>query len=274
MNIKQFLLGLVLVTFVYVANAADSTSINPSGISINSMGKVSKLYYLTLASGTFNPITNAGAQKACPNGGVFVNGSAVSVPNFPGVVPGPSGVNMWQCTIVLSFWVTPNNNISMLDTVGIDPNLTNIVAALSINSWQSYGYIANSSYTAYQFTNNAFVPIGIGGSGLGCFDNCGSRRSGGCGTSAVTCYAGGVALPAIHQSGSSTWLYYVQPNTTIQCNLHRNYQGHDPYWPSCDGTTTVVAGNALAAACCGGTWKISTVSFTDPKFNTCLGGCT
>jgi hypothetical protein len=264
--IRQILCGLPVAMWFCLVNA-DSTGISGGNPAI--MDKVSSLYYLTFASGSVNPNTAGSSYQTCPTGGIFVNSSVVTVTSFPGLVSGPSGVYMWQCYMMVGTWNALNSSASVIDPIGVDPALNNLSAALNLSTinWESYTHISSAQYTGYQFTNNAFVPIGIGGSGLGC--------GGAGGQSRVTCNAGGVTLGPSSTSGGQ-WLFYLQPGQSASCTLHRDYGSSSACSGSgcpCDGTYTVQAGQALVGACCNGTWKTETTNFSDPNFNTCGGGC-
>jgi hypothetical protein len=232
------------------------------------LDKVSQLYYMTFASATFNPQTATGlaSQQICPAGGTLVNSSAILIPSFPGLTSGPSGVYLWQCAVPLNFWMTTDGT-KKLDTIGLDSSLKNITAAFNVNDWESYSKISDGKYTAYQFPNNSYVPLGGGGSGLGCL--------GAGGGSSVSCTAAGASISAT-SSGSGQWLYYVQPGEALLCTINRNYGSSTPCSGAgcpCSGTYTVQPGQALIGACCNGTWKTTTSNFTDPNFTTCNFGC-
>ena len=266
MSIKKLLLSLFLLGSASIAQA---TSVLPHGAAPNNtMDKVSQLYYLTFASATFNPQAAVGlaTQQVCPAGGTFVNSSAILIPSFPGITPGPSGVYLWQCSVLVNYWMAANGT-KTLDTRGVDPALTNINSAFNINDWESYSKISDGQYTAYQFPNNSYVPLGVGGSGLGCL--------GAGGSSNVSCTSAGAAISAT-TAGNGQWLYYVQPGEALSCTIHRDYGSTTPCSGSgcpCDTTTSVQPGQALIGACCNGTWKTTTTSFTNPNFTTCNYGC-
>jgi hypothetical protein len=196
MSIKKFLFGLFLLAFASIAQAITTAPIPTS--TQTSMDKISKLYYLTFVSSTFNPQAATGTQQPCPAGGAFVNASSISIPSYPGLslTPGSSGVlYMWQCTVLVNFWASKTSATTILDETGVDPALQSFSAALNSNTsnWQSYSNISNTLYTGFQFANNSYVPLGVGGSGLGCLSAGGGSN--------VTCTASGTTMTPTGSSG-------------------------------------------------------------------------
>lgn len=256
-----------LFFFGSVVFAADASNIVlPVAVSLN---KVTRLYYATFASSTFNPSVSGTTGQSCPRASIYINAPVVQVPAFPGLPSGPTGVFMWQCTVPLHFWMALGSSAVEFDSVDVDPSLTNILSAFSTADWETYTSLPNTLYTLYQFPNNAYVPVGVGGSGLGC-GNAGGGAS-------VVCKAGGSTISATIVNQGGKWLYYTQPAQNMDCTLHRDYgNGKTSCTGSgcpCDGTYTVQGGQVLVGACCSGTWKISKTNFSDPAYNTCGGGC-
>jgi hypothetical protein len=248
MSIKKIIFSLFLLATVSIAQAVTIAPIPTAGKT--SMDKISKLYYLTFVSSSFNPQAATGTQQPCPAGSAFVNASSISIPSYPGLslTPGSSGVlYMWQCTTLVNFWISKANGNMELDKTGLDPAL-------------------HTLYTGFQFANNSYVPLGVGGSGLGCLSAGGA--------SSVTCTASGTTMTPSGSSGK--WLYYVQPGEALQCTIHRDYGSTAACSGSgcpCNGSYTVQPGSALIGACCNGTWKTAVTNFSDPNFNTCNFGC-
>jgi hypothetical protein len=256
---------------IYLANATPSTVTMPTNAAStkSALTKMNALYYLTFISGNFNP-ASAPQTQVCPIGSTFVSGSTVTVTSVPQLSSTlPNGGIMWQCLMSLGFWVS-SSGVTVLDPTGLPSGLTNpgVATTLSSINWQSYTPLGTQTYyTGYQFPNNAYVPVGVGGSGLGC------GSAGGQGS--VTCTANGISINP-YSSGGGTWIYYVQPNQSLSCTLHRDYGslgacsgGGCP----CDGTYTVGAGTALVGACCYGTWNTAITTFNNSTFTTCGGGC-
>jgi hypothetical protein len=258
------LYALILLLTAFSAHAIDSTGSQPKDASVLHKTYSTRLYYATFASPSFNPSVSGSAGQACPNSSVYVNAPVVRVPSLP--TGGPTNVYMWQCAITLDFW--SSGGVSTLDTTDIDTSLKNPTSALAaMPNWEEYTKLASTQYTLYQFPNNAYVPIGIGGSGLGC----GSAG----GNATVTCTAGGNPVGPFSVS-SGKWIYYIQPGQDISCTLHRDYGSAKactgPGCP-CDGQYSLTGGQVLIGACCNGKWKTNTSNFYDPAFNTCGGGC-
>lgn len=269
----RILLTLILLIFA-PASQAVSPMIPPSVVhntNNQSMDKVSKMYYFTFAS-TTNPTSVIGTSAVCPKGSTFVNSSVIqvpSVPTFSGMLPSSftNGAYMWQCAVLINYWNPQGGGSPVMDSSSLDSGLTNVEASFNQNNWENYSNMSNTYYTAYQYNNNSYVPLGVGGSGLGCL-SAGGRSN-------VTCKSGSITVSP-ESTSSGQWLYYVQPGESLMCTIHRDYGSVSPCSGAgcpCDGTYTITPGQALVGACCNGTWKTTTTGFSNSAFTTCNFGC-
>ena len=235
------------------------------------MTKVTRLYYLSFASGT-DP-GSVSKTEICPRGAIFVNASAAVVKSFRGIpIPAGTGqVHMWQCQMNVPVWVSKNeqdNEKEKFDLRGIDKNLNSVESAFNQNTptWELYNRVNGSRYTGFQFPNNAFIPAGIAGSGIAC--------PGAGGTIDLQCKpsATGPLLKVYEDQKEGIRYIYLDPAGKAFCTVKRTYANSEHCDADKGGQFELEAGTAWVGACCHGNWKSTKASLDDKSLTEC-GAC-